>query len=139
MNENNCPHNSEAELFYYNGINESGWKCLRCKEELGYRPDLDKKLIRAKITGMLLDLTEAKIVHVSNGSEGEGITEYVALVCEKEDRYDQYFIALVILQRMTPSHSDYWSNESVRANFPRKTKQVLDVDKLAAIHEHMSD
>lgn len=116
--------NHKEELFYYNSVNEDGWKCISCGEELGFRPDLDKKLIDIKVRGILADMYDAKLIYISNGCEGDGITSYVSTQCIKKGRFDQYFIIKCIIDCMYKSHSDYWKKES--SSFIFNQKEVSD-------------
>lgn len=102
-----CAHDPE----YYPSINEAGWRCVNCLEELGHRPDLDRELIGKKVMGLLNDLHESKMVYVSNGSQGEAIMCSVAMQCVREGRFDQYFIIHQILEDPNIDylgHSDYY-------------------------------
>ena len=107
-----CKHNDDGNLFYYPAINEEGWRCF-CQTKLGFRPDLDRRLIRTKVSGLLMDLHEHKLLYVSNGSMGDAITENVASECEKRTCYDQQTIlALLIGDPNVGGHAEYWRKES---------------------------
>jgi len=104
-----CKHEN---VHYYSCINEDGWKCVDCSEKLGYRPDLDVEQIFMKVFGVLHDMTDAAIVHVSNGTMGDIITSNVGCRCQQEDLYDQYSIARFILEDSNlVGHACYWYKE----------------------------
>lgn len=102
-------------VFYYPSVNEEGWKCTKCGEKLGFRPDLDRQLTFAKVDGLLCDLYDHDLVYVSNGTERMVISENVTHRCEKEDRYDQSFIIYHIVTDPNvdwKGHSDFWKEET---------------------------
>lgn len=106
-----CEHN---KAFYYNTINEAGWRCSDiCGQELGFRPDLDRKLTWFKVMGILQDLVQNKFISVSNATEGDGITGYVVKKCQEKDVYDQVSILRFILEIDT-HHVEYWQEQSHR-------------------------
>lgn len=104
-----CTH----DYHYYLETNEAGWRCVCCHHKPGdppgYSPELDREEIGRKVMAVLMDLDNAKVVSVSNGSHGDWIEARTAERCHKENRFDQYSIALFILELMTPSHAEYWS------------------------------
>ena len=110
--KNKCSH-PPKELFYYNSINEDGWTCTTCKQQLGYRPDFDRDLIEKKVMGLLMDLHEGKFISVSNGSHGEDIVTYVSRRCKKLRRYDQISILKLICETQK-SHMAFWKEEARR-------------------------
>ncbi len=102
----------EHEYHWYPAPNENGWKCCLCDyqpgEPTGFSPQLDRDLIQTKVFGILQDLSMANIVYVSNSSHGDSLVGIVAKRCRTEDTYDQYSIALWLLEAMTESHAVYW-------------------------------
>ena len=108
-----CRHEDDDNLFYYPTVNEAGWRCF-CQTEQGFRPDLDRRLIRTKVSGLLMDLHEHKLVRVSNGSMGECIIENVASECEKRGHYDQQTILQLILgdANVSSTHAEFWRKSS---------------------------
>jgi hypothetical protein len=106
-----CKHTEIKNIFYHNAINEDGWQC-HCGEVLGFRPDLDRLLIFSKVMGIMQDLHEHKFIYFSNGTEGESICEYITERCNKEKRYDQYFIIKEIFAIRWEGHSDFWKKKA---------------------------
>jgi hypothetical protein len=105
----------DDNCFYHNATNEDGWFCSCCGE-LGFRPDLDRKLLYIKISGILQDLNQHKFVYVSNASQGEFIVRNVFEECKNKRRYDQYFILREILNEPNidvKGHSSFWNKESI--------------------------
>jgi hypothetical protein len=105
----NCEH---KDVRYEPSINEGGWICMNCHSELGFRPDLDRSQTQWKALAILNVLHDGGIVHVSNGSEGDGIIWSMQRNCEKADRYDQTFIAITILRMMDVGEGKYWREEA---------------------------
>lgn len=102
---------NEQELFYYASINEDGWK--EGQKELGYKPEFDKKYITIKVRGILTDMFDAKLIYVSNGSQGDCITADVVCECKKRKRYDQYsIIEFIIRDSNVNGHWKYWKKRS---------------------------
>lgn len=122
-----CPHKSTTVgsgwlYFYRNSINEDGWEC-QCGQKLGYRPDLDKEHLYMKVSGLLLDLHDNRFVYISNGSEGEGITDHVYQKCRNARRYDQAYILKSIIEAVGwRSHSDYWRKQAKSWQPPEQEK-----------------
>lgn len=109
-----CQHD-DGYVFYYRAINEDGWKCDGCNTQLGFRPDLDDRLLRQKVSGFVHDLHEAKFIYVSNGTMGEIITENVEGRCRTEDRFDQYAIlAYILTDHSLLGDGDYWRKQRNR-------------------------
>lgn len=108
---------AEHDYHWYPATNEAGWRCCVCNykpgEPPGFAPGLDRAELYRKVWGLLLDLTNANLVYVSNGSGGDALAEDVAAVCEKLDRYDQYTILRELLGAMAKSHGEYWAKVSV--------------------------
>jgi hypothetical protein len=106
-------------------VNETGWSCLECAEQPGeppgFCPELDRSHTTDKVESILMDLHESNLFNVSNGSEGERITETVAERCHELGRYDQNTIIAEILA-LRPSHAEYWKRIGdgvVAGNDPR--------------------
>lgn len=107
-----CEHN-DKNIYYFNATNEDGWLCTACKTELGFRPDLDRRLIYTKVMGILMDLHTHKFIYVSNASHGDGIKATVVNMCKEKDAYDQYSIISFILECVgAKSHAEYWRQKS---------------------------
>lgn len=104
------------EVYWYSATNEDGWRCCRCQhkpgEPPGFSPQLDRDLIAIKVHSILHDMHESNVVYVSSGSMGDGIACMVEKMCVKDQKYDQYSIALFILKVMAPSHAKYWKKVS---------------------------
>lgn len=105
----------EHEFYYYLNGNEEGWKC-RCGfvpgEPSGFSPALDRQLIETKVGGILMDMHNANLVYISNGSHGDYIEARVVDRCRKRGLFDQYSIARFILDELQPSHAKYWKKVS---------------------------
>jgi len=105
-----CPACGD-QLFWYPAINEQGWKCCSCGhqpgEPAGYSPHLDKACIQSKVYALLMDVSDSKLIYISNGSHGDGMTSLVASRCVELDRYDQTTILRLIFET-DASHCDYW-------------------------------
>lgn len=129
MDIKKCRHTNTRNIFYHNSINEDGWICF-CGEILGFRPDLDKKLIWSKVMGIMQDLHENKFIYFSNGSEGEGICEYLVNRCEEEKRYDQYFIIRELFVIKWKLHSDYWKQQSEIRDKVKKLRKDVEEGKI---------
>ena len=129
-----CDH----ELFYYPETNEAGWRCCHCDhkpgEPPGFSPQLDREQIDTKVGSILLDLHNGNFVHVSNGTGGEVLTEMVAERCKAEGRYDQYSIALFILEAMTARHAAYWREISDGIIAGKDPRPRCDCGKLPSIY-----
>ena len=112
-----CRHPLDS-IFWYNkygekkAINEDGWWCIACGKNLGFRPDLDRKLIWGKVRAILHDLHEEGFIYISNGTEGDCITDCVAEYCEKTQQYDSYTILKQIILCLVDVHAKYWKNEA---------------------------
>lgn len=106
----------EHEFFWYAATNEDGWKCCSCDykpgEPPGFSPSLDREMISTKVDCILHDLHDAGFVHVSNGSEGDGIANHISKICERKQTFDSYSILRLIMDVMTPSHAKYWKRIS---------------------------
>jgi hypothetical protein len=118
--------NYEHDFHYYLATNEDGWKCVDCGlvpgEPPGFSPELDRKLTPRKVMAVLMTLDNSNIVSVSNGTMGESLESIVAGLCHRRQRFDQYSIALYLLDAMTKSHADYWAKVSegvLSGNDPR--------------------
>lgn len=103
---------TEHEYHWYPAVNENGWRCCYCEhkpgEPEGYDPKLDRELVETKCHAILSDLHSAGIVYVSNSSHGDSIVAYIVAECGREELYDQYSIAMFILQALQRSHAKYW-------------------------------
>lgn len=93
---------------------EDGWRCLQCDgraggEPPGYRPDLDRPRIVAKVTAILMALHDSGLVYISNGSDGESLVSEVAGDCRRVGLFDQYSILWFIMRCLAPSHGDFWN------------------------------
>ena len=64
-------------------------------------------MIEIKVSGLLHDVADAKLISISNGSHGEGMTAIVVRRCVELDRYDQTTILRLIFEA-DASHCDYW-------------------------------
>ena len=130
---NACAH----EFFWYLATNEDGWRCCHCLfkpgEPPGFDPKLDRELIDEKVGGILMDMHEAGLIYVSNGTGGDALTAMVAEQCTEAGVYDQYSIAAFILAAETASHAKYWQTVSegiLAGNDPRNR---CDCGKLSTI------
>lgn len=95
--------------------NEDGWRCGWCSGGLGFRPDLDRELLDEKVGALLFWLHEAKIVYVSNGTQGEVVTENVATLARGLGQFDQYsLVGLILKDPNLAGHADYWAGEARR-------------------------
>lgn len=102
---------ASPEPAWYPATNEDGWKCLACGKELGFRPDLDQRCAYEKISGLLMELQEREFVYVSNGTEGDIVTENVLTAIRDAGTYDQYSILKAILDEPnigTERHAEFW-------------------------------
>ena len=105
----------EPEPYYYLSCNENGWKCLNCKTELGFSPDLDREYIDRKVDGILHDLVHGNFLYISNNSEGSFIVAKVCDRCFELEKFDQLTIFQEILQHIQPRFSSYWKDKSLTA------------------------
>ena len=106
---------------------EDGWKCYDCGEKFGFRPDFDKKYLFWKVYHLMHNLHGSDLIYISNGSQGDCMTQNVMHRCEEEKVYDQYSIILFIMQEPnmdTKGHAEFWSKESKR--FLRNRKKYLE-------------
>jgi hypothetical protein len=109
-------HKDCSGLFYYvklgdrKFINEDGWVCTSHDTdiEIGYNPLFDRYATWEKVSGILCDFHDSGLMHVSNGSEGEGIIYSVVQNCKKADNYTVQFVLEKILDC---TRSDYWSKQ----------------------------
>ena len=109
-----CKHD-DSDVFFYPAINEDGWKCIGCDAKLGFRPDLDDRLLDKKVMGFIHDLHDRKIIYISNGTDGEFIAHNVEIRCRKADRYDQRFIVAAICNDPNVlGDGGYWRKERNR-------------------------
>lgn len=106
---------------------EAGWQCCSCGhrpgDPPGFSPEHDRKLIDHKVMAVLMDLDNSGVVRVGNGSAGDWLESTVATRCRTEKRFDQYSIALFILEAMTPGHAKFWAETSeaiLAGNDPRR-------------------
>lgn len=108
-----CTHES---IYWYPAVNEDGWKCVDCGaqpgEPPGFSPVHDRERLFHKVDGILRDLHEAGIIHVSSGSEGMAIAEAIEARCRDLGLYDQYTIASQILLALAERHAKYWAKVS---------------------------
>jgi hypothetical protein len=106
----------EHEFYFYACTNEDGWKCCACDEKPGeppgFSPELDRKYIARKVFGLLDDLHNHDLVHVSNGCGGDSIVAAVSERCRREGVYDQQSILAFILGEDGGSHARYWKEIS---------------------------
>ncbi len=84
-----CKHES---TYYYPSVNDDGWRCVDCDTEFGKNEGIDKKLIYTKVRGLLHDLHEAKLIYVSNGTDGDCITSIVCDSFQKDNDFSQGYI-----------------------------------------------
>jgi len=104
-----CP--SELVSWHLDACNEAGWHCADCGlkmpgEPPGYRPDLDRSAIGAKVDSVVNWLHESELIYVSNSSEGESLTGKVAEECKRTSTYDQ--MSIIIMIAMNKENADYW-------------------------------
>jgi hypothetical protein len=107
--------------------NEQGWRCVACEhtpgEPAGFSPAHDREHIDRKVGGILMDLHNAEIIYVSNGSGGDSLTAHVADRCRAENTYDSMSIARMILDRAGDArHATFWreiSDGIIAGNDPR--------------------
>lgn len=103
-----------GDVQFYPAPNEDGWKEIG-GEELGYRPDLDREHIYTKVMGLQLDLHQQNFIYVSNGTQGEWITDWVTRRCEKLQRFDQYTILKLIFECPevgVERHAEFWAQRA---------------------------
>jgi len=97
-----------GDLHWYPATSEDGWKCCHCGhrpgEPEGYDPFLDRYLTGIKVGGLLNDLHRLDLIYVSNGTAGDGLTEYVARQCRERGSYTQ----TTILGLLIADRSEYW-------------------------------
>jgi hypothetical protein len=102
-----CQH----DYYWHAAINEDGWRCgcgHRPGEPPGFAPHLDRERIAEKVYAVLHSLHGEKLVYVSNGDHGDSLVAAVAKRCAAEGIYDQYSIALFLIEAMQPSRAEYW-------------------------------
>lgn len=131
-----CDHCREVsfEHLYRPAVNEDGWECGHCGAHLGYRPDLDKALIENKVTGLLMDLCDAKFLHVSNGSEAEGVIGQVEAQCRSRGRYDQYTILHLLVEACgRERHAVYWAGQAAQWVPPWEQPAPSAADEMRAV------
>lgn len=107
-----CDH--EKGACWFPATNEDGWRCMDCGEALGFRPDLDEKLIDVKVSNLLMDLDEADLVHVSNGTMGQIISEGVARECRQEGLLDQGSILRKLIADPNFDSAEFWQKRRAR-------------------------
>lgn len=144
-----CRHDS---LYWYaSPANERGWKCVDCGhqpgEEPGYSPQHDRELLHTKVGCILMDLHEAKIICVSNGTGGDALTAHAAKLCRERNLYDSVSIARVILELVaTERHAKFWRDISEGILAGKDPRERCACGKLASqscgdhwacCHEHM--
>ena len=78
----------------------------------GFSPELDRKRLYFKVYALLNTLHDSDLVYVSNGDMGESLIKAVSARCWNEKRFDQYSIALFLLELITDSHATYWAKVS---------------------------
>lgn len=109
-----CKHNDDGNMLYRPNVNEA-WTCF-CQTDLGFRPDLDRRLLEIKIRGLLFDLHESRYIYVSNGSMGDIVVANTADECRKQDRYDQATILKLLLSdaNIDGHIAEFWANRAER-------------------------
>jgi hypothetical protein len=111
-----CAPEEHDVHWYPEAANEAGWRCCTCGhkpgEPPGFDPQRDRDEIARKVWATLHDMHDAKIVYISNGSMGDGLTADIAARCRSEGVFDSYSIALFVLESLTPSHAKYWREVS---------------------------
>lgn len=128
-----CTH----DYHWYPETNEEGWRCCMCEhrpgEPAGFSPQHDRELIGRKVDAVLTALHDADVIYVSNIEHGEHLMLTVAARCERRKRYDQYSIALFVLEEMTASHAKYWGEISSGVMSGNDTRRRCTCGKLANV------
>lgn len=110
----------EDACFYLPSMNEAGWRISRPVTGdvvLGFRPDLDRRLLYRKVMGLLTELHIHDFLFVSNGDEGEYIVRDVMRRCMEVERYDQYTILLAFFTDENvgvEGHGAYWATAATQ-------------------------
>lgn len=118
-----CKHSPQWRLA---DCNEDGWHCAECDTKLGFRPDFDHEHTRDKVETILFFLVEADFLYVSNATEGESLTAYVAHQCRTSNNYTQQAIVHFIVAHDLASHNAYWRNEARKFFCPHGTRTRRD-------------
>lgn len=120
-------------------VNENGWKCMQCGEPStacdppGFDPFLDKNNIQGKVMDILDFLHEAKIIHISNGTGGDIMTEMVVNRCRNENRFDQSNIARFVMELEHPGQQDYWRKIGMGVRDGRDPRDRCECGQLATM------
>lgn len=129
-----CQH----EFYWYAAPhNEQGWKCAACKhkpgEPPGFSPELDRSRTYDKVSGILMDMVNADLVSVSNGSAGDGIAASVADRCHETRRFDQESIVYFIAD-LCAGDGKYWRELGERLMAGDDPRPRCPCGKLATIY-----
>jgi len=105
-----CGH--QHEIFYYNATNEDGWKCTVCDTKYGFNPILDRVMLYSKVMGILMDMTQSELVHVSNSGHGDGLVYHAMTLCVEHQAFDQQSIIEYLLSGFGGGHAAYWKQKA---------------------------
>ena len=133
-----CKHTAGA--WWRLATNEDGWYCQSCREKMpgeppGFRPDLDRSEIREKVSSILMEMHEAKLVYMSNSDHGESIAGLVTKTCNEHLSFDQYSIIEFIMIELR-GHGRYWTGISEAVLAGKDQRSRCHCGKLA---NHWSD
>lgn len=128
-----CKH----EFQYYLESNEAGWRCCLCEhkpgEPTGFSPELDRVQLERKVFAVLDGLHNADVIYISNGTGGDMLMADVAERCREVNRYDQYSIALFVLEATAPRHAEYWKQISDAIVAGKDPRDRCHCGKLATV------
>lgn len=123
--------------WYPAAANEQGWKCCFCDERPGeppgFSPRLDRERLDAKVFALIDEMHNSKLIHVSNGSEGDYLIGQLRKRCAAEDRFDQQSILLFLLELDTQSHAAYWQKISNAILAGKDERKRCECGKLANV------
>jgi hypothetical protein len=125
-----CPKCSNEQYWHWTPAgNEEGWECGECQskpgEPEGYCPELDRDHLYDKVYALLLflcgEMGGYKFLSISNGAEGEYLTQDIVGKCRELGMYDQTTICRLAFEA-DQSHAEYWKEISdgiLSGNDPR--------------------
>lgn len=107
--------------FWKRCVNEDGWRdASDPNTSLGFRPDLDREHIEAKVNALMLDLHDQTFIYISNGTEGEIVANRVVRRCREKGRFDQISILHWIIVEAydieiwyDSRHGQFWQDRAV--------------------------
>lgn len=113
---------------------EKGWHCSVCRAALGFRPDLDRSDLYAKVWAILDEVQEHQLDYVSNASLGEFIIHNVMESCQGEDAYDQgTILRLIATDPNLTDGTKFWQEEARRWLAGEPTQQEVWTERNARL------